>query len=254
MPGHFQRFVEQPAHAVARVEGAERVLKHHLDAAPQLAFFCRRQAQPRLALDMDVAAVRGFQTEDHPRQGGFARAGFTNNAQGFAPAQLQRHLVDHGALFAVRPLEGFAQAVDLQQRRRLFGLGRDDAQRGTRRAMVAAKVHRPARAQQVLGVGMLRVVQHVVDVALLDDDAVVHHRHPVGQPRDHGQVMADDQHRGALAAQGFEQGQHLRLHGGVEGRGGFVGDQQTRVAGDGRSDQRPLAQATGQLIRVLTRA
>ncbi|MNE55462.1 hypothetical protein D3C80_1502970 [compost metagenome] len=101
---------------------------------------------------------------------------------------------------------------------------------------------------------MLRVLQHRLDTALLDDHAVVHHRHPVGQARNHRQVMADDQHRRAVAAQGFEQAQYLGLHRGIQRRGRLVGNQQARVAGDGRGDQRALAQAAGELPGVLAGA
>ena len=45
------------------------------------------------------------------------------------------------------------------------------------------------RADQALGVGMLRRVQHLVDAALLDDAPRVHDRHAVGEPRHHREIV-----------------------------------------------------------------
>ncbi|MNS05386.1 hypothetical protein D3C72_367850 [compost metagenome] len=63
--------------------------------------------------------------------------------------------------------------------------------------------------------------------------------------------MADQQQRHAEPPlQGFEQQQNLALYGDVECGGGFVGDQQFRLAGQGHRDHHPLTLATGQLMRV----
>jgi hypothetical protein len=43
----------------------------------------------------------------------------------------------------------------------------------------------------------------------------------------------------------------LRLHGHIERRRGFVGDQQLRIAHQRHRDHDPLAQAAGELMRIL---
>jgi hypothetical protein len=63
--------------------------------------------------------------------------------------------------------------------------------------------------------------------------------------------VTDQQQRHAQALlQGFEQQQDLALHGHVQRRGGLVGDQQFRLAGQGHGDHHPLALAAGQLMRI----
>ena len=58
---------------------------------------------------------------------------------------------------------------------------------------------------------MLRTVEDVVARAFLDDIAVLHHDHPVGDLLDHGKVVADEQAgKAVLLLQVGEQGQHLR--------------------------------------------
>ena len=82
----------------------------------------------------------------------------------------------------------------------------------------------------------------------------LHHRHVVGQPRDDGQVVAD-QDQGLPAALGrLELVEHLGLHGHVERGGRLVGDHQPGVERDRRGDQRALAQPAGQLVGALAGA
>jgi len=80
------------------------------------------------------------------------------------------------------------------------------------------------------------------------------HHHLVGQLRDHRQVMADDQQRGAARLDLLEYLENLRLHRGVQRGGRLIGDHQRRVQGQGTGNQRTLAQATGQLPGALTGA
>jgi hypothetical protein len=64
-------------------------------------------------------------------------------------------------------------------------------------------------------------------LVLLDDLAVLHHRHAVGDIGHHGQVVADqDQRRAVLAHQLAQQVQDLGLSRDVQGGGRLVGDDQ----------------------------
>nr|BFF18207.1 hypothetical protein GCM10025730_17280 [Promicromonospora thailandica] len=87
--------------------------------------------------------------------------------------------------------------------------------------------------------------------ALLDEHAVGHDQHPVGDAPDHRQVVADEQHPGALVAQLTEQSQHTGLDGLVEGGGGLVGDDEARFARDARRDEGALPLAAGELAGAL---
>ena len=72
---------------------------------------------------------------------------------------------------------------------------------------------------------------------------------------DHSHVVGDqDDRQAALLLQVAQQVQDLRLGGDIERRGGFVGDQHPRVAGQGHGDHHPLAQAAGELERVFVDA
>ena len=54
-----------------------------------------------------------------------------------------------------------------------------------------------------------------------------------------------------FALQPAQQQQHLDLHRGIERGGRFVGQQQARAAGQRHGDHRALAQAAGQLVRIV---
>ena len=66
--------------------------------------------------------------------------------------------------------------------------------------------------------------------------------------------MADQDDAGALGLALGQQVQHLGLDRDIQGRGGLIGHHQGRVQGDGRGDQRTLAQSAGELVRTLTGA
>ena len=93
-----------------------------------------------------------------------------------------------------------------------------------------ASGHRECSPMQPAGVGMARVGEHVCRRAILDDLAGIHDGHPVGDARDHAEVVRDQHHRDAeLALQICQQPQDLRLDGDVERGGRLVGDQQLRA-------------------------
>ena len=67
--------------------------------------------------------------------------------------------------------------------------------------------------------------------------------------------MGDEQHRhAALTLQLLQELQDLRLHGDVECRCRFVGDQQFRLVGERHGDHHALALAAGKLVRIAAAA
>ncbi len=87
---------------------------------------------------------------------------------------------------------------------------------------------------------------------VLDEAAGVHDRDPVRPAGDGGEVVADqDGRHPEVAGERLEEVEDLLLHGDVERGGRFVGDEQTRAAGQGHGDDDALAHAAGELVRVL---
>ena len=85
----------------------------------------------------------------------------------------------------------------------------------------------------------------------LDDAAGVHDEHTVGPFRDDPHVVGDEDDRHVeVPAESVEQVEDLGLNGDVEGRGGFVGDQELRGADQAHGDHHPLAQAARELVGV----
>jgi hypothetical protein len=88
---------------------------------------------------------------------------------------------------------------------------------------------------------MLRPVEHVAHHALLDDAAVLHHRDPVGDLRDHAEIVGDEHHaHAARALQRADQPQDLHLGGDIERGGRLVGDQQRRLERQRHRDHHAL--------------
>ena len=118
---------------------------------------------------------------------------------------------------------------------------------GPRRRRIGLRLGR----EQRLGVGMLRRGEHLLDRALLDDLAVVHHADHVGDAPHDAEIVGDEQqaHAEPLADVG-QQLEDLRLHGDVERGGRLVGDQQIGLVGERHRDHHALALAAGQLMRI----
>lgn len=116
---------------------------------------------------------------------------------------------------------------------------------------------RPAggRCQERLGVGHARIGQDLGGGSALDDPSGVHDRDPVGLFGDHAEVVGDeDQAHAEVVAQRAEHGHDLGLDGGVEGGGGFVGDEESWAGGDRQGDGGALTHASGQFVDVLGQA
>ena len=109
--------------------------------------------------------------------------------------------------------------------------------------------------KQLARVGVLRVGKQMRGVGLLNDVAVLHHRHAVGKAAHQVQVMGDEQHRHAgLALQIAEQLQHLRAQRHIQRRGRLIGQQQLGAAGQRHGQHGALALPTRELVRPGLRA
>lgn len=106
--------------------------------------------------------------------------------------------------------------------------------------------------EQLPGVGVLRPGEQLGRGALLDDPTVPHHDDPVGPVGGDGEVVGDQQQRGApLAAQRVEVVEDPAGDGRVQRAGRLVGDDQRGSGGEGDRDEHPLAHPAGQLVGVL---
>ena len=90
--------------------------------------------------------------------------------------------------------------------------------------------------EQHLGVGVLRVLEDLLGLALLDDLAAVHDDDVVRDVADRLDVMANEHHSQAeLLLKIGQQVEDLRADRNVQSRGGLVGDDGVRVQRDRKS-------------------
>ena len=98
---------------------------------------------------------------------------------------------------------------------------------------------------------VLRAGEDIFGAAVLDQHAMPHHGHPVGDLGHHAEVVGDEHDGGAVPGlQLLEQLEDLRLGGDVERGGGLIGDDQRRLQRQRHGDHHALALAAGQLVRV----
>ena len=98
---------------------------------------------------------------------------------------------------------------------------------------------------------MARRVEDRLGRAEFDDAAEIHHAQPVRHVPHHRQVVADEQiGQAEPCLQVAHQVEDLRLHRHVQRRGGFVADQEFRLARQRAGDRDALALAAGELVRV----
>jgi hypothetical protein len=106
--------------------------------------------------------------------------------------------------------------------------------------------HRHGR-QERLGVGVLRVLEQVVDRADLDDSAQVHDGDPVGDVPHDGQVVRHEQVREPEPRlELVQEVDHPGLDGDVQRRDGLVEHHECRVGGEGAGDADALPLAAGE--------
>ena len=90
----FERFGQDLAQALARVERGLRILEDHLHAQDIGKAGRRRAVAPPGGPGTAARRRLAVQAGDHPSQGRFAAAGFAHQAQHFAAAHRQRYAVD----------------------------------------------------------------------------------------------------------------------------------------------------------------
>ena len=239
---HQQPLFHDLRHRQARAEGTERVLEDdlHVRAA-------RPQLRPAFILDVLTHEDDGSVAFDQPQQAkpqrGLAGPGFANNADRVPAPHRQRDTIH-----CLHVVHGAFQHPLLDREPHLEIVGLHDLRRirpGCQRLALGFA------AQEVAGVVMLRVREQALRLAGLDDMAMLHDANPVGHLADDTEVMGDEQHGHAhLLLQPLEQLQDLRLHGHVQGRGRFIGDEQARLVGERHGDHHALALAAGQFVRV----
>ena len=119
----------------------------------------------------------------------------------------------------------------------------------------ASRSTRGDRAEQTPRVRVLRVVEQLVERALLDDAPGVHDEHAVGDVGDDAEVVGDedDRRRRSRRAASLELVEDLRLDRHVERGRRLVGDQQLGRARQRHRDHHALAHAAGELVRVRAR-
>ncbi len=111
------------------------------------------------------------------------------------------------------------------------------------------------RAEQRLGVWMSHGAEDVFGGGALDDPAGVHDADPVASPGHDAHVVRHEQCRHPEALlEVVEQREDLGLDGHVQGGGRLVGEQHLRLAGERDGDHHPLAQAPGEVMRILLAA
>ena len=208
--------------------------------------------------DLGAARVGGFESDQDAGQGALAGAGFPDDPQLLPGRDAEAHAVDGLQEAASGQFERLADVGRLQHGPTRLG----DTDGRFRLVRVLGGVAEPTPAgrrrrhgpQQLPGVLVARVAEHLGGRPRLDQDAVAHHQDAVGDPRDDGQVVGDEQQRRPGVAPLREEVEDLRLHRHVERGGRLVGDEQVGLPGDGGRNQRPLPQPARELVRILVGA
>ena len=108
-------------------------------------------------------------------------------------------------------------------------------------------------SQEGLGALVLRVVDDLLGVTLLDDDPAVHEDHSVGDIAREGHLVGDDDHRHPLLGQLPHDGQDLADQLGVERRRRLVEEHQLRSHRQSPRNRDPLLLPTRELPGVCQR-
>ena len=133
---------------------------------------------------------------------------------------------------------------------RELGDGRDGAFDGREGQSAISRESRNG-VQQALGVGMSGRMENVSLGAEFDQVAGVHDGDAIGDVRNDGEIVRDEEHRQSeFVAKVVEQVENLLLDGDIESGGGLVGDEQSRAVDNGHGDHDALAHASGELVRI----
>jgi len=91
---HGKGFTDDVADRHTGIERAERVLKDQLHVAAQRAKLSARQAKYIFTIEKDLTAGSGYQAQDSSADGGFAAAGFADQAESFAGFDFETDAID----------------------------------------------------------------------------------------------------------------------------------------------------------------
>jgi hypothetical protein len=115
----------------------------------------------------------------------------------------------------------------------------------------AVYAHRRVGELQAARIGVRRICQDGACRPAFDRAARVHDDNLVADLRRKPQIVSDEDYRRAVPALHVgEQPNDRRLHGDIQRRRRLVGNDKTRIAGEGHRDQRALAHAPRQLMRI----
>ena len=112
------------------------------------------------------------------------------------------------------------------------------------------RIRHRQRCQQLLRVGILRVIHNLIGITMFHNLALMHHHNAIGQHIDHGKIMGDEQAcETYFRLQFLEQLQHLRLYRHIQCRSRLVGDQQARLKRQRSCQGGTLTLTAGKLMR-----
>src|SRR6185312_5047289 len=103
-----QRLAQDVVDRLSRMQRRIGVLEDELQHP---AVFTRPPGGRRPAVDLEPGGGGGNEPGDRSQYGGFARSGFTDDAEAFPGRHLERDVL-HGADLAVAAAEGYVQMVD----------------------------------------------------------------------------------------------------------------------------------------------
>ncbi len=107
---HMQRFGDDTADPLARIERAKRVLEHHLEILALAHQFLRLQREEVIAVEQDVAGGRLVERHDEPRERRLAATALAHHAEDLAGIDGERHVVE-GAGVVWSAEQGMADIV-----------------------------------------------------------------------------------------------------------------------------------------------
>src|SRR5271166_48859 len=264
------------------IEARKRVLENHLHSLTHLAQAPWIKGTNILFVEKHAPAAWLDEPQNRATSRGFSAAGFAHESERLARMQRKGHVLDRvhaprhpaedagadgktrdeighledGAVSGARGYACFAPSQrspeDVAWRR---SLPRLRLWKWLRQRLAFHRAEARNRCKQRLGIGMLRLFQHLRRRALLNLLALPHHYNAISNLGDHAHVMGDEYDRHALLVlQQLDQFEDFSLHGYVEHGGRLVCDEQLRLAGERHGDHYALAHAAREAMRIFVEA
>ena len=284
-----QRLGEGREDRHAWIKRGERILEDHLQVAADAGEIGGGAGGEVFAFKDDGAGGGRDQLHDRATEGGFARAGFSDEADDLSALHGEAHAIDgadgcggfaeeaggatgemrfdganfeNGFVGVGRFFDGcggnggFCGEVEPGEQ---FGFGNGlrevGREAGNGEERTAFFLKGGDAALEGFGVRMLRVAEKRAGVGGFHDASGIHDLHVVAETGDDAEIVRHENDRHAeLALEIFDEGEDLRLHGDVEGGGRFVGDEDVGARDEGHGDHHPLPHAAGELVRVTVHA